>query len=267
MKNLKSKNGITLSDTGAGWEIIRQGVFDYADYMEGPQEMGNEMKIARNLIINIGLPGISKANDIDISVLPKIVKVKARIHDFEIPLPFEVDTAQDYKASWASPIIKLTLAVKSPDILVRKPFVAPTTNEEEEEQEITFNEEKMEDVAATKNEDITEIKKAKFNLSVDEKVVTIILYVAYADVDSLRINDNRISICNKKGQEYEAYINPPFPLTSVRHVSANPVNVRLIFTEDLEPLQPDIQPKHPLDDITADPQFEFKNKYVFELEP
>jgi hypothetical protein len=114
---------------------------------------------------------------------------------------------------------------------------------------------------------IQEVKEAKFTLTVEEQVVTVVLYVPRAQEDTLVIADNVISIQARGGQPYQATINPPFPLRSKPIVKINPVMLYLIFVER-EDEEPDTAPPEP------EPEFDLaeeipplRNPYIFDLEP
>ena len=71
-KPLKTKNGITLTSTLAGYEIIRQGVFDYANYMEDitPAEELSKLNVPRETIFvqrdrGMGRPTKRERREID----------------------------------------------------------------------------------------------------------------------------------------------------------------------------------------------------------
>lgn len=278
MEKLKSKNGITMTETLAGYEIIRQGIFDYGDYMEDSTDADRAQLPPQYLIINIGLPGVSKPNEIDISVYPKKLHIKAAIHNFDIPLPFEILSEEDYSAKWKAPIITLQVKVKPPkvkqytkeDAARFAGFEVVSTEELPElpETEVIVQNGQM-TVSQTEGE--SQPKPAQFYMSVDEAVVTVVLYVAHAVEDSINIEGNHISVKNATGQVYEVDINPPFPLKTVPHITVTPLNVKLMYTENLEEAQEDApneeENSNRLAGMKSDPTYELQNTFIWELEP
>lgn len=277
-KNFKS-HGITITPTLAGYEIIRQGLFDYANYTEDMTDADRAQLIPQFLVIRAALPGVTSAKDIDMDVYPKKVHIKAGVHDFDIPLPFEVINDEDYSAKWAGTYITLNLKVKPPPKpkltkeeianfagieLVDEKFIEETPDTEEV---VDSGNMKVVDEESGKEQ---KTKEAMYYLSVDEKVVTVMLHVPYADEETLKIDGNNIYIKNKKGQSFEVTINPPFPLTTVPHVTVAPLYVKLIFTEDLEEEKTEEEEKKeegtPLKDMKSNPGYQLQNRYIFELE-
>lgn len=272
--SILAKNGVKMVPTGAGYWIVRQGVFDYSNYLEDITDEDRATMLPQFLEISIALPLVNSPNDIDITVLPKEVSVKATIHDFIIPLPFEIFHEEDYKANWKAPVITLTVKVKPPPKQKEKLDFRQLGIEVLDEtvvDEIPETEELVEqgDVQLVE-EDLSgePTKTAKFAMLVDEKVCTILIYVPFSDPDSVVVEDNKISLKNKKNQNFELEVHPPFPLLTKPHVVWNPVNLKLIFTENLEEEnkeEEDIAEKSK-EDMQSNPAYELQNPFIFQLE-
>lgn len=274
-----SKPVMTLIETGAGYRITQVGDFDYADHFEGYHD--DKPRRPRELVVEIILPGVPSPSDIDAEVNTKSVAVKAPgvfrgvsvRHDFSIPLPFEVLTNVEYSASFAEQVLTLRLKVK-PEKVQRIPFQVkeepPSDHESDPEPEDDQHEivEALAEVQAAALKQPTEkvVKQAKFSLTTEERVVTVVLYVPRALEDTLRISGNHISVDTRDGQTYECDINPPFPLQSVPVTRTNPVTMYLIFVEGNKP-QDEPAPAQeaapePADDISG----ELQNPHIFELD-
>lgn len=278
-KAIRTKNGFMLiPETGAGYQIIRQGVFDYGNYLESMTDADRAALVPQFLEIHIALPNVPSPKDIDISVLPFEVQIKAAMHNFNISLPFEVLSEEDYSAKWKSPIITLRLRVKPPPLpkvplednfmgikLIEETNVSPLIEETEETEEV-IAEGEMKGISETGEP--MEVKPAKFAMTVDEKILTVILYVSHAVESTLKVENNVISVKNKKGQEYSVEINPPFPLKTAPHIISNPVNMKLIFTEELEEKKKDTNQEDEKreEQKIPDPGYELTNTFIFELE-
>ena len=285
-KPLRSKNGITITSTLAGYEIVRQGVFDYANYMEDMTDADRAQLLPQFLLVRAMLPGVTSPKDIDIDVYPLKVHIKAGVHNFDIPLPFEILNDEDYSAKWKDMAITLQLKVKPPKVNLTKEdiskFAGITLVDEKEIEETPDTEEIVDQGVMKVTEETEEGTKeqktlaAKYYLSVDEKVVTVMLHVPYADAETLKIEGNDISIKSKKGQLYQVTINPPFPLTTAPHINVTPLYVKLIFTEDLEENEGDENAENneenpqdgtKLKDLKSNPGYQLRNKYIWEMEP
>ncbi|EAY14009.1 hypothetical protein TVAG_478340 [Trichomonas vaginalis G3] len=278
MEKLRSKNGVIMTDTLAGYEIVRQGIFDYGDYMEDSTDADRAQLPPRNLLLHIGLPGVTDYKTIDLSVLPKKAHIKAGIHNFDIPLPFEV-LLDDMNAKWKAPILTVQLKVKPPPVKkytkedVAK-FAGFEVLSEEQIPELPETEVIVQNgqMSVTKKEGENPPKPAQFYMSVDEAVVTVVLYFARAVEDSIKIEGNHISVSNESGQLYEVDINPPFPLKTLPHITITPIQVRLMYTENLND-KPETEEKEPteevkrLTDMKSDPTYELQNAFIWELEP
>lgn len=271
---------MTLIETGAGYRITQVGDFDYADHFEGYQD--DKPRRPRELVVEIILPGVPNPGDIDAEVNSKSVVVKSPgsfrgipvHHNFTIPLPFEVLTNVEYSASFGEQVLTLRLKVK-PEKVNRVPFQVkeePPSDPEDvdnndEQQEIV---EALAEVQAEALKEPTEkvVKKAKFSLTTEERVVTVVLYVPRAREDTLRIVDNHISVETRDGQTYECDINPPFPLRSVPVTRTNPVTMYLIFVERDETAEPAAPAPDaaPAENTAELETHELQNPHIFELD-
>jgi hypothetical protein len=274
-----TKPVMTLVETGAGYRVTQVGLFDYADHFEAYQP--DTPKVPIEFILEIILPGVSDPSKIDANVLPKSVSIKAPgnfrgravLHNFKIPLSHEVQSHLDYRATWGEQLLTLRLKVKEPSV-IRKPFVAPevakSDSGSDDEAVIEAIQEVQAEALATSETRVDgavqEVKEAKFALTVEDQVVTVVLYVPRAIEETLVIEDGVISIQAKGGQLYRAAIEPPFPLRSRPIVKINPVMVYLIFVErevEAEPEQPAPEPE--IDFGEEIPPLQ--NPFIFELEP
>lgn len=277
---LKSKNGLNMTDTLAGWEIVKRGNFDMGDYLEGYNDP--DKKLPTDLLIRIALPGVDDPSTINAEVHIRSVHIKAGIHNFSIPLPYEVIVNDDYSAKWKAPLLTLDIKVKQ-EKKIRRPFLLHQEEEEENDkgleqisepqQEVPSNVvyEAFKDPETDEKPKIQTIQKMQFHMTTEDKVVTIVLYVPRADENTLVIDDNFISIETKSGQLYQAEIKPPFPLKSDPIIKSNPVSTTLIFIEKDEsevhsqesqenaPHQPEIDLSNGIPPL--------KNVYIYELEP
>ena len=277
---------MTIVETGAGYRITQVGDFDYADHFEAYHD--DRPRRPRELVLEIILPGLTDPSAIDAEVNVKSVVVKAPgvfqgrnvKHNFTIPLPFEVLTNIEYSASFAQQVLTLKLKVKQIKV-ERKPFqVKEEQNSESDGEEKNDNQEEIVDaLKEVQQEALKEdrdekkggekvIKQAKFSLTTEEKVVTVVLYVPRAKEDSLRIDGNHISVETKDGQIYECDINPPFPLKSVPVMRTNPVTMYLIFVEKEDEEKPvQKQEEEKIEEILEQETVrELQNPYIYDLD-
>ncbi|KAK8888033.1 hypothetical protein M9Y10_039093 [Tritrichomonas musculus] len=276
---IKSKNGLNLTDTLAGWEIIKKGNFDYGDHLEGYSDP--DKKLPSSLIIHIALPGVNDPSTIDAEVHNKSVHIKALIHNFSIPLPYEVVVNDDYSAKWKPPLLTLEIKVKQ-EKKIRRPFLIHEEEEEIDDKNLeTFNEPQQEvppdvvyeafkDPNSDEKPKVQTIQKMQYNMTTEDKVVTIVLYVPRAVESTLVVDDNYISIETKNGQLYQAEIKPPFPLKSDPVIKCNPVSTTLIFIETDEEEKPaeNVDDKKKEEDMAIPEELPpMKNKFIYELEP
>ena len=267
-----SKPVMTIVETGAGYRITQVRDFEYSDHFEGYHD--DKPKIARELIVEVILPGVTDPGVIDAEVMPREVRIKAPgsfrakvvKHDFAIPLPFEVLTNVEYSASFSEQVLTLRLKVR-PQAVERKPFrLAEPEPVDSSDDEVPAPEPAKEEPKREKNpaQGPVDVKEARFSLTTEEKVVTIVLYVARAVEDTLRIDGNHIEVATKDGTIYQCDVNPPFPLKSKPVMKTNPVSIYLVFVEgDDEP-----EPEAPVDEEPVEGQtMELRNPLIFELEP
>ncbi|KAH0793855.1 hypothetical protein GPJ56_002277 [Histomonas meleagridis] len=274
----ENKNpGITLTETGAGYDITQIGNFEYSDYLEGYHR--DRIKRPKELSIRMVLPGVLDPGTIDIQVFEKEVKVKCRksenssvfIHDFSIPLPYEVMTNTDYSASWSQMVLTLKVRVK-PEKIERKPFhienKEPSDDEQEVPQSVIKEAVRMNEDSPSTVNNVKELKPkiAKFNLTQEEKVITVSLYVPRAQEETLIVENNHISVHTKDGQIYEANLNLPFTLRSKPIIKANPVTLYLIFIENDEESENESTEESQTPEETTD-EIKLKNPFIYELEP
>ncbi|OHT16279.1 hypothetical protein TRFO_13284 [Tritrichomonas foetus] len=199
-------------------------------------------------------------------------------------MPYEVVVDEEYNARWNAPLLSLEIKVEQ-EKKVRKPFhivESPDFEEEEDTKNLELVKDEQEEVPskivyeAFKNPEsgetpkIQTVQKMPFNLTTEDKVVTVVLYVPRAIEDTLNIDDNFISIETKNGQLYQAEINPPFPLKSNPIIKSNPVSTTLIFIEteeDEKAPEPEEEKKQEVDMTLPDVIPDLKNPLIYELEP
>ena len=279
--SMRSKNGLNLTDTLAGWEIIKRGAFDMGDYLEGYSDP--DKKLPSELIIKIALPLVNDPSTIDAEVHKKSVHIKAGIHNFSIPLPYEVVVDEEYNAKWKMPLLTLEIKVKQQE-KVRIPFRINNDFEEEDiKEDLELSTEPQQEVPpdivyeafkdpnSEEKPKVQTVQKMQFNLTTEDKVVTIVMYVPRAVPETLNVDNNYISIETKNGQLYQAEINPPFPLKSDPIIKSNPVSTTLIFIESDEESKPQeavVEEQKKDDDMTIpDVLPALKNRMIYELEP
>ena len=276
---IKSKNGLNLTDTLAGWEIIKKGTFDYGDHLEGYSDP--DKKLPSSLIIHIALPGVNNPNTIDAEVHNKSVHIRALIHNFSIPLPYEVVVNDDYSAKWKPPLLTLEIKVKQ-EKKIRRPFLIHEEEEEINDKNLETDNEPQQEVPpdivyeafkdpnSDEKPKVQTIQKMQFNMTTEDKVVTIVLYVPRAVESTLVVDDNYISIETKSGQLYQAEIKPPFPLKSDPIIKCNPVSTTLIFIEDDDEeksVESNEIKQNDVDMEIPEKLPPMKNKFIYELEP
>lgn len=267
--------------SNAGWYITRVGQFDYGDHLENEDVLEKD-QLPKELRVCILLPGITDPNAINLDVVPRSVNVHAKspafIHHFSIPLPFEVVTNADLKASWNAKnyILTLTLPVKAPK-KIRKQFIEPEDQKEDEDEVPKSKfEEVSTEVAQTETKEkekkkskTNPIKEANFLLTTEEKVATVVLYIPKIDTETIIIEKgSEIFFSDRNGQKYHASLNPQFPLISVPIMKQVGFHLTLIFIEEEE------KPEQPEESKVEDTKSEdsvnlpmiLKNKYIFELE-
>lgn len=284
-KQMNNPNSVFhMTPSKAGWYITRVGQFDYGDHLEN-DELIEKDQLPKELRVIMMLPGITDPNVIDLQVVPRSVNVRAKsplfIHNFSIPLPFEVVTNAELKASWNAKNYQLTLTllVKAPH-KVRKQFIEPGQEHEEEEPEKPTS--KIEELSSEVTTEQTEkkpvekkkkdntIKEANFLLTFEEKVVTVVLYVPKIETETIRIeNGIELFFTDRAGQQYHAALNPPYPLHSVPIMKPVGFHLTLIFIEEEEKPEEQEEPKEEekKPGIPEDLPMILKNKYIFELEP
>jgi hypothetical protein len=274
-----TKPVMTLVETGAGYRITQIGLFDYADHFEA--YVPDTPKRPTELVLEIILPGVEDPSQIDATVLPKSVQIKAPghfrgrsvRHNFKINLPCEVQSHLDYSASWGQQL--LTLRLKAEELrVVKRPFINPAPAKSDSDSDDHAIVEAIEEIRAeaiaapeaAPESVVTEVKEAKFALTVEDEVVTVVLYVPRAKEETLLVEDGVISIQAKGGQWYRAAVNSPLPLRSTPIVKINPVMVYLIFVEretEPAPEEPEPEPEPELGDEIPP----LRNPFIFDLEP
>ena len=276
--------GLTLTKYGAGFRVIRRGRFELINHLEGQEDYDPP---PTELVVEIVLPGVKDPNTIDLNVTSKEVMVRYIPNhpetDFTISLPFKVNTKIDLQAKWIkgeeANLLQLTLPV-IPEIRKYEPrpvFDMQPIDEPEE----TPNQDNshIQEIPNTETQSQTKSKKKlkaekpkdpielQPQITVDEKVVTVVLYKPNLNADSLKIINQKFTIFDKSGQEYFGEFQTPFELHSTPKIQANSGFVRLFFIESEEKAEEEQQEEEVpiLEGLLTIEQLE--NPFIFEIEP
>lgn len=275
--------GLTLTKYGAGFRVIRRGRFELINHLEGLEDYDPP---PTELVVEIVLPGVKDPNTIDLNVTSKEVIVRYLPNhpetDFTISLPFKVNTKVDLQAKWIkgeeANLLQLTLPV-IPEI--RKYEPKPVFNMspiDDPEETSNIDNSHIQEIQNTQTEAPKKSKlkaekpkldpiEIKPQITVDEKVVTVVLYQPNLNADSLKITSQKFTILDKSGQEYFGELQTPFELHSSPKIQANSGFIRLFFIEtDDKPEEEEKKEEVPiLEGLLTIEQLE--NPFIFEIEP
>lgn len=273
-KYIYTGSGLTLTKYGAGFRVIRRGQFNILNHLEGQENIDPPPS---ELVVEMVLPGVKDPNSIGLEVTSKEVQVQYipghPETDFKISLPFKVNTKADLQAKWIkgdpANLLQLTLPV-IPEIQKYdpQPVFSVTPIDDPPQLQNIPSKPNQEPESQPKNVPPKDPITIHPQITIDEKVVTVVLYQPNLNPETLKIENQKFSIFDKTGQEFLGEFQTPFELHSSPKIQANSGFIRLFFVESEDSIhkEEESKPELPIIEglLTID---QLENPFVFELEP